>query len=60
MAGPLELGGPGELDFEGIKWITEGERENILKVILCKKFLFLHQLTHNMITICSLNYKFNT
>ena len=31
-----------------------------LKVNLCQKFLFLHQLTHNMTTDCSLNYKFNT
>ena len=27
---------------------------------LCQKLLFLHQLTHNMTTDCSLNYKFNT
>ena len=26
----------------------------------CQKLLFLHQLTHNMTTDCSLNYKFNT
>ena len=30
-----------------------------LQVNLCKKLLFLHQLTHNMTTDCSLNYKFN-
>ena len=30
-----------------------------LQVNLCQKLLFLHQLTHNMMTICSLNYKFN-
>jgi hypothetical protein len=29
-------------------------------VNLCQKLLFLHQLTHNMRTDCSLNYKFNT
>ena len=31
-----------------------------IQVNLCQKFLFLHQLTHNMTTDCSLNYKFNT
>ena len=31
-----------------------------LQVNLCQKLLFLHQLTHNMMTDCSLNYKFNT
>ena len=29
-------------------------------VNLCLKLLFLHQLTHNMTTDCSLKYKFNT
>ena len=29
-------------------------------VNLCQKLLFLQQLTHNMTTDCSLNYKFNT
>ena len=31
-----------------------------IQVNLCQKLLFLHQLTHNMTTDCSLNYKFNT
>ena len=31
-----------------------------VQVNLCQKLLFLHQLTHNMATDCSLNYKFNT
>ena len=31
-----------------------------LQVNLFQKLLFLHQLTHNMRTDCSLNYKFNT
>ena len=31
-----------------------------LQVNLCQKLLFLHQLTHNMMTDSSLNYKFNT
>ena len=33
---------------------------NKIQVNLCQKLLFLHQLTHNMTTGCSLNYKFNT
>ena len=32
----------------------------MVQVNLCQKLLFLHQLTHNMTTDCSLNYKFNT
>ena len=31
-----------------------------IQVNLCQKLLFLHQLTHNMTTDCSLNYKFST
>ena len=31
----------------------------IIQVNLCQKLLFLHHLTHNMTTDCSLNYKFN-
>ena len=31
----------------------------VLQVNLCQKLLFLHQLTQNMTTDCSLNYKFN-
>ena len=31
-----------------------------LQVNLCQKLLFFHQLTHNMMPDCSLNYKFNT
>ena len=27
------------------------------QVNLCQKLLFLHQLTHNMMTDCSFNYK---
>ena len=30
-----------------------------VQVNLCQKLLFLHQLTHNMMTDSSLNYKFN-
>ena len=30
-----------------------------LQVNLFQNYLFLHQLTHNMTTDCSLNYKFN-
>ena len=32
----------------------------LIQVNFCQKLLFLHQLTHNMTTDCSLNYKFNT
>ena len=32
----------------------------LVQVNLCQKLLFLYQLTHNMTTDCSLNYKFNT
>ena len=31
-----------------------------VQVNLCQKLLFLYQLTHNMTTDCSLNYKLNT
>ena len=31
-----------------------------IQVNLCQKHLFLHQLTHNMTTECSLNYEFST
>ena len=31
-----------------------------IQVNLCQKLLFLHQLTHNMATDCSLNYEFST
>ena len=33
--------------------------DGLLQVNLCKKIFFLNQLTHNMTTDCSLNYKFN-
>ena len=33
--------------------------EALVQVNLCQKLLSLHQLTHNMTTYCSLNYKFN-
>ena len=32
----------------------------LFRLYLCQKLLFLHQLTHNMTTDCSLNCKFNT
>ena len=31
----------------------------LIQVNLCQKLLFFHQLTHNMTTNCSLNYKFS-
>ena len=34
--------------------------QTLLQVNLCQKLLFLHQLTHNMTTDCSLNYMFNS
>ena len=34
--------------------------QDCIQVNLCQKLLFFHQLTHNMRTDCSLNYKFNT
>ena len=37
-----------------------GKKIQITQVNLCQKLLFLHQLTHNMTTDCSLNYKFST
>ena len=33
---------------------------NLLQVNLCRKLLFLHQLTHTMITDCPLNHHFST
>ena len=33
-------------------------RQMYVQVNLCQKPLFLHQLTHNMTTDCSLNYKY--
>ena len=42
--------------------VTYGGRKlsYIVQVNLCQKLLFLPQLTHNMTTDCSLNYKFST
>ena len=37
----------------------EDLEEALVQVNLCQKLLSLHQLTHNMTTYCSLNYKFN-
>ena len=39
--------------------VREDEYSHI-QVNLCQKLLFLHQLTHNMTSDCSLNYKFST
>ena len=50
----------------GWNWVKANfETEHIapillLQVNLCQKLLLLHQLTHNMTTDCSLNYKSNT
>ena len=32
----------------------------LVQVNLCQKLLLLHQLAHNMMTDCTLNYKFDT
>ena len=37
-----------------------GRRTTLVQLNLRQKLVFLHQLTHNMTTDCSLNYKFNT
>ena len=50
------------LDFEISSEMDDTENlssPSCLQVNLCQKLLFLYQLTHNMITDCSLNYKFN-
>ena len=56
---------PVQSNFEGKK--EERHQQNKfetaweeLQVNLCQKLLFLHQLTHNMTSDCSLNSKFNT
>ena len=42
-------------------WMTKKNYNPLsVQVNLCQKLLFLHQLTHNMTTDCSLKYKFNT
>ena len=46
--------GPDDTPFE------DGTFKLVLQVNLCQKLLFLHQLTHNETTDCSLNSKFNT
>ena len=40
--------------------VIDVQNNSQVQVNLCQKLLFLHQLTHNMTTDCSLNYKFNT
>ena len=35
-------------------------KKSVVQVNLCQKHLFLHQLTHNLMTDCSLNYEFST
>ena len=34
-------------------------KKSVVQVNLCQKHLFLHQLTHNLMTDCSLNYEFS-
>ena len=40
--------------------LTTASKKSSLQVNLCQKLLFLHQLTDNMTTDCSLNYQFST
>ena len=40
--------------------VSSNNNNSSLQVNLCQKLLFLHQLTHNMTTDCSLNYKLDT
>ena len=40
-----------------LKWSLNLRLLKILQVNLCQKLSFLHLLTHNMTTDCSLNYK---
>ena len=59
----IDTPGFAEEDFEEEDKLMYGiidELKNTVQVNLCQKLLFLHQLTHNMTTDCSLNYKFNT
>ena len=47
------------LSFPSLLSTNESDSLSSVQVNLCQKLLFLHQLTHNMTTDCSLNYKFN-
>ena len=38
----------------------DSSNQNLLQVNLFQKYLFLHQLTHNMTNDCPLNYQFST
>ena len=40
--------------------VIDVQNNSQVQVNLCQKLLCLHQLTHNMTTDCSFNYKFNT
>ena len=44
-------------DNQTCMYIIEKSRKDSLQVNLCQKVLFLHQLTHNMMTDCSLFMK---
>ena len=46
--------------FGNIYHLAFDNTESEVQVNFCQKLLFLHQLTHNMTTDYSLNYKFNT
>ena len=50
---------PGKANSVTSLEVFDQQRQNV-QVNLCQKLLLLHQLTHNLTTDCSLNYKFNT
>ena len=47
-------------EFMTPSWLDLNWIKILVQVNLCQKLLFLHQLTHSMMTDCSLNYEFNT
>ena len=57
---PIASIGKVHIFWEGRKFLQDLHCIFVLQVNDCQKLLFLHQLTHNMTTDCSLNYKFNT
>ena len=51
-----------EIAKQHCDWMKDKKKDVIsdVQINFCQKLLFLYQLTHNMKTDCSLNYKFNT
>jgi hypothetical protein len=56
VRGPWHISGPSYIESA---LALECTHLYEVKVNLCQKLSFLHQLTHNMTTHCSLNYKCN-